>query len=191
MTLQAGQRRANSGELVYVPVWLINANNNVANMNFELTYDPAVAIPEGDILAGNMLGGVLFSSNPKQPGVILFGFASVSDLSGTGTVAYVPFRLVGPAGSRTPLNLQVTTINNMAGSIPAIDRIPGEIVVLREGEEAGGDCNGDGYLSSVDALCALQISVQLRPVLMTLDIDKNGSITSRDATIILQEALRR
>ncbi len=191
LTLQAGQRRANSGALVYVPVWLINAKNNVANMNFEMTYDPAVAIPEGDILAGNMLAGVLFSANRKQPGTILFGFASVSDLSGTGTVAYVPFRLVGPAGSRTPLNLQVTTINNTSGSIPAIDRIPGEIVVLQNGQETGGDCNGDGYLSSVDALCALQISVQLRPVMMTLDIDKNGSITSRDATMILQEALRR
>jgi hypothetical protein len=191
LTLQAGQRRASSGALVYLPIWLINAKNDVANMNFEMSYDPAVAIPEGNILPGNMLGGVLFTPNPIKSGLILFGFASTSDLSGTGTVAYVPFRLIGPAGSRTALNLQVTTINNSAGGIPAINRIPGEIVVLGNGEETGGDCNGDGYLTSVDALCALQISVQLRPVIMTLDMDKNGTITSRDATIILQEALRR
>lgn len=191
MALQAGQRRASSGALVYLPVWLINANNNVANMNFEMSYDPAVAVPEGNILPGNMLDGVLFSPNPIRPGTILFGFASVSNMSGTGTVAYVPFRLVGPAGSRTPLNLKVTIINDSSGSVPAIDRIPGEIVVLGAGEGIIGDCNADGHLTSVDALCALQISVQLRPVMMTLDIDKNGSVTSRDASIILQQALRR
>jgi hypothetical protein len=189
--LQAGQRRAGSGALVYLPVWLINANNNVANMNFEMTYDPAVAVPEGEILPGNMLEGVLFTPNPIRPGTILFGFASVSNLSGTGTVAYVPFRLVGAAGTRTPLNLKVTTINDSNGAVPAIDRIPGEIVILGAGEGTSGDCNGDGRLNSVDALCALQISVQLRPVILALDLDTNGSVTSRDATLILQAAIRR
>lgn len=191
LTLQAGQRRGLNGTLVMLPIWLINANNNVANMNFEMRYDPSVAIPEGKAIQGNMLDGVLLSTNASQSGLMLFGFASVSDLWGTGPVVYVPFRLVGPPGSRTDLNLTVTTINNAAGSVPAIDRIPGEIVVVSPGQETGGDCDGDGHLTSVDALCALKMSVKLRPPIMALDMDKNGSVTSRDATIILQEALRR
>jgi len=35
------------------------------------------------------------------------------------------------------------------------------------------------------------MSVQLRPVQLTLDIDNDGAVTSRDATIILQRVTGR
>jgi len=54
-----------------------------------------------------------------------------------------------------------------------------------------GDCNNDGKLSEVDALCALQMSVQLVTVNLIMDVDGNGIVDSRDAVIILQRAVGR
>ena len=54
-----------------------------------------------------------------------------------------------------------------------------------------GDCDGDGSLTEADALCALEMSVQTRPVDLMMDIDQSGSVDSRDAVIILQRALNK
>jgi hypothetical protein len=51
------------------------------------------------------------------------------------------------------------------------------------------DCDGDSALSEVDALCALDMSVQLKPVSLGMDVDGNGSVDSRDAAIILQHVV--
>lgn len=187
-TLQAAQRRVVANDLVLVPVWLINGDR-VANINFELTYTASVARPEGTIQKGNLLDNALFSVNPNIGGVIRAGFAQTSGISGTGTVMYVPFRAVGKVGDRTRLDLTVTTINNPDGTVVAIDRIPGEIVIVGAEDARLGDCDGDGRLSALDAECALDISVGLRSVIAVLDMDKSGNITSRDAVMILQRVI--
>lgn len=185
MALQAGQRQLSPGELALVPVWLIRANN-LANINFEVTYNAAVARPDGAILSGSLMDNALVSNNPNQLGLIRVGFAQTSGISGTGTVVYIPFRAVGRPGDRTALKLAVTTINEPGGRVPAIDRVPGEIVIV--GRKGQGDCNGDGALTEWDALCALEMSVQLRPSRPEMDVDNSGDVTSRDATLILQSA---
>lgn len=189
MTLQAGQRRIVAGDIALVPVWLINADN-VANLNFDVTYGASVARPEGDMQRGSLMANTLLSTNPNESGVIHVGFARTSGLFGTGSVVYIPFRAVGKAGDRTPLTLAVTTINDPTGRVPAIDRIHGEIVIVGPDGLVPGDCDGDGWLSELDALCALEISVKLKPPLAALDIDHNNEVTSRDATLILQQAVR-
>jgi hypothetical protein len=185
MTLQAAQRRVAANDLVLVPVWLIRGEN-VANINFDLTYTASVARPEGTIAKGNLLDNALFSVNPNVSGIIRAGFAQTSGVSGTGTVMYVPFRAVGKVGDRTRLDLTVTTINNPSGAVLTIDRIPGEIVIVGAGDVGLGDCDGDGRLSALDAECALDISVGLRALILALDMDKSGDVTSRDAVLILQ-----
>ena len=73
----------------------------------------------------------------------------------------------------------------------AIDRIHGFIRIANPEEDdiLPGDCEPPpGRLDEMDAACALQISVRLRPVLQWMDIDGSGDVTSRDATIILQQA---
>ena len=58
---------------------------------------------------------------------------------GTGPVTYVPFRAFGLPGSRTDLCLEVTTINDPAGTVLAIDRIHGFIeIVNADGSGPGG-----------------------------------------------------
>ncbi|MGB8647364.1 MAG: cohesin domain-containing protein [Anaerolineae bacterium] len=52
-----------------------------------------------------------------------------------------------------------------------------------------GDCDGDLKLTELDALCALEMSVELRPVQLIMDMDGDGRVTSRDAVIILQSAV--
>jgi len=86
--------------------------------------------------------------------------------------------------------LTVTTINQPDGSIPSIDRIPGEIVIIGAGQGTLGDCYGDGSLDEVDAECALDMSTGLRTPNLVMDIDANGNVTSRDATLILQTILK-
>jgi hypothetical protein len=158
----------------------------VANINFTASYNGAVVKPEGDPVKGNLLGDVLFSANAKDPGLIRLGFAQTKGLSGTGTVAYLPFRAVGKPGDRTPIQLEVSTINNPGGTVLSIAKIHGSIMIAGPDGLVPGDCDGDGQLTAMDAKCALDMSVKLIPEKKNLDIDGDGQVTSRDATIILQ-----
>ncbi|MBI4670367.1 MAG: hypothetical protein HY741_01690 [Chloroflexi bacterium] len=203
MTLQAAKRTVIVGQTVTIPVWLIKAGN-VANINFDMSYDANVARPEGTPVKGNLLDNALFSVNPNQSGTVKTGFAQTSGLNGTGTVMNLTFRATGKPGDRTPLNLTVTTINNPDGGALTIDRINGEISILNsDGTLPGGgggggggggvippgDCDGDKQITESDALCALEMSVQLRPVLAIMDVDGSGDVTSRDAVILLKRAI--
>ena len=220
MTLQASQRRVMANELVVVPFWLVKGEN-VANINFEVTYNANIARPEGAIGKGNLLDNALLSTNANQGGVIRAGFAQTSGLSGTGTVLNVPFRAAGKAGERTRLELKVTTVNDPNGGVLKIDRIPGEIVILDArggmpqdpgtaapgtgvapggagvpgaagpGGLVAGDCDGDGRVTTLDARCALEMSVQLVAMRLTLDMDASNDVTSRDAVLLLERAVGR
>ncbi len=185
MTLLAENRKVLAGDMVLVPVWLVNGAD-VANINFTVGYEGNVAKPEGDPGKGNLLGEALFSANPKEAGLIRLGFAQSKGLSGTGTVAYLPFRAVGKPGDRTLLHLQVQIINNPGGTVLTIAKIDGSITIVGPDGLVPGDCDGDGQLTTADAKCALDMSVKLIPEKANMDMDGDGQVTSRDATIILQ-----
>jgi hypothetical protein len=51
-----------------------------------------------------------------------------------------------------------------------------------------GDCNGDGEITSLDALCALQMAVGKRAEDLVMDVTGDGSVTSLDARKILRIA---
>lgn len=203
MTLQAAERYVTASETVLVPFWIVNANN-LANLNFEIAYDPAVIQLAGDPVKGNLLDNALFSANAKNSGKVLVGLAQTQALQGTGTVLSVPFRVVGKPGDISSLVLDVTAINDPNGGKLEIDRIPGQVVIVNDdgtlppnigdgttpGGIALGDCDGSGALNELDALCALEMSVGLRAERVYVDMDSSGlPITSRDAVIILQRAV--
>ena len=113
----------------------------------------------------------------------------------------------------------MSTINAPGGALLNIDRIDGEVLIYNKDgtfpsppppDNGGspvqpwgggspalpsppnmqqGDCDGDGSLTELDALCALEISTQLRPSAPLMDVDNSGDVTSRDAVLILQRAL--
>lgn len=221
MTLQAPQRYVTAGDDVLIPVWIIHSEY-LANLNFALSYDPAILQLAGDLAKGNILDNALFKANPNQPGSVLVGVAQTTPLKGTGTVINLPFRVVGKPGDSSPLFLNVTTINDANGGNLGINRIHGTIIVVNDdgtlppvnggtsggsggssgGGSAGsggggaapagilnGDCDGSGVVNELDALCALEMSVGLRPPRLFVDSDKSGDVTSRDAVLILQRAV--
>ncbi|CAG0991902.1 MAG: dockerin type I domain-containing protein [Candidatus Methanoperedens sp.] len=53
-----------------------------------------------------------------------------------------------------------------------------------------GDCNKDGAITSLDALCALKMSVGKMPEDQNLDVDNDVKVSSSDATKILQGAVK-
>jgi Cohesin domain len=218
MTIQVGRRQVPVGGTVGVPVYLVRSEG-VANMNFEIRYDAAVAVLAGDASKGPFLGNAFFVANGKTPGLIRGAFAATTGLSGTGVIATIPFRAVGSSGKRSPLPVTVTTINNASGASLTIERVDGLVQIAggigggggpgggpstgggtggkppgggtgglpgtgtKGGEPAGwGDCNGDGRITEVDALCALKISVGLMPPNPT-------AYTSLDAAKILRKAV--
>jgi hypothetical protein len=189
LTIQAGQRLVVAGDTVWVPVWLIDAND-VSNMNFEIGYDVGVVAIEGDPIGGNLLGGRLFTANAADPELARFAFAGTSGLAGTGTAAWVQFRAVGAPGEFTTLTVAVSEVNSTDGTSLGIRLIAGWVQITDENGRVPGDCNNDGRLTEFDAFCALEISVQLRPNIPSLDQDADAQVTSRDATLILQSAVR-
>lgn len=56
---------------------------------------------------------------------------------------------------------------------------------------AAGDCDNDGKLTELDALCALEMSTGLRVSSAQMDLDGDGTVSSRDAVIILQRAVSK
>ncbi len=220
MSLEAPRRVTAPNNLLLIPITLNNAAN-VANLNFDLQYDAAVIQLEGNPSKGNLLDNALFSANTKDRGIVRNGLAQTRGSSGTGIVVNLPFRIIGKPGDKSPLTLNVTTINDPNGGALTIERIPGEIVIANDngtlpgggntgggntggGNTGGGntggptpipppvippgDCDSDLALSELDALCALEMSVGLRPPLPIMDVD-GGGITSRDAVIILLRAV--
>lgn len=184
-TVQVAQRRAKRGDTVYIPLYLINAES-LSNMDFDVVYDPRILEVAGDIRQGQMLEGALFKANPHDQGMVHVSFARPNGLSGTGTLSAVPFRLVGPPGAVGEVQVEVTQANRPDGAVPRIDLIYGGVLVLDEGGGLPGDGNGDGMVDEFDASLALEMAAQSREPNPRLDMDHDGRVTSRDATIILQ-----
>ena len=190
MTLQAGKRRAKSGETVYVPVWLLQGDGLVS-MNFNLTYDAGVARTAGAVVKGNLLQGADYEANPNRPGLVEFGFVPKEGglVGSRGTVAQVPFTAVGSPGSRTVLHL-VPRTSFLNGRVPANPAtIDGEILVVDDSGFIPGDLTGTGSVGMDDVLAALKMSVHLIPVNMRADIDKDGQVTAEDARLIREMVL--
>lgn len=190
MTIQGGQRNVVAGDTVWVPFWMIRGDN-VANINFEVRYDSQVVTAIRGVSRGSFLGAALGQANTEESGIVYIGYAQTSGTSGTGTIAYVNFQAVGVPGDVTELAITVTTLNDPDGSVLSIDRINGLVRIVDENGLVPGDCQGDGRLNEADALCALQMSVRLVPPRLTLDLDNDSAVTSRDSTIILQRAVGR
>ena len=188
MRIAAEHRRVAEGEKVTVPVWLKDVSN-LANLNFEVRYDPSVAKPAGKLIKGNLLGKAIFSANASEPGRMRMGFAQTSGLAGTGTVAQLPMQAVGESGALTPLTVTVTSIDDPNGATLSIQKIHGSILIVGPDGHVPGDCDGDGKITAADAMCALKMSVGNMQLNIRLDADGDGKVTSGDARVLLKRAV--
>ena len=203
--LQACRITANAGATVQVPVYL-NKASDLANLNFDLSYDGAVAKASGKAMKGALLGSqVLFESNLSQVGAAHIGFAGTTGVTGSGVIAYVPFTIGGAPGSHTSLELKDTAANTSTSGRPAIALAAGEIVVAGAAPPPPNPPQPavttptppapppppEKTFTALDALKALQMSVGLLAPDMAYDLDKNGQITSNDARLILSRVVGR
>lgn len=184
MTIQAGTRKARPDEVVTVPVWLLRGAG-VASLNVNLRYDPNVVTVSGNVTKGNLLASTMFEANAREVGLVRLGFAQSRDLAGTGTIAQVPFKAVGKPGDKTRLRIEVTSIASAAGAKPKVEVIDGDVVIVGENGVLPGDTDGSGTIAAVDAMNALKMSVGNLAVNLAADMDKDGQVTARDATLIL------
>ena len=184
-TLLAEKRRVAEGQRVVVPVRLLSPDG-VANIDYTVTYDPTVVVPDGAILKGSLLGGARMEANPAEPGIVQIAFAQRTGLSTDGIVANLVFRAVGRPGDATDLGLAVTDIDDERGSTLPIRRIAGRIEIVGPDASVRGDCDYDDELTMADVICALQMAVGLMEVDLNVDVTRDGRVTSGDARQILQ-----
>jgi hypothetical protein len=173
-------RTAVQGTTVQVPVYFQNASN-VGSLGFKLYYDPSVA-QVIKVSKGSLMSPATFTSN-VQTNYIIFGFAAPQDISGTGSAAIIEFKAVGGEGTKSPLTLSEILATSSSGSTVSVNALNGELSI---GQKQVGDGNGDGKISVLDALFALKMYVQLLPVDLILDVNKDGRITPEDARLIVQ-----
>ena len=161
---------------------------DVASLNVDISYNPAVAAADGEATPGYLVDNALLTSNAKEAGTIRLAFSRAAGVGGSGPVAYLPFKATGKPGDRTALHLVVTGVYGTAGGKPPIATVDGEILIVDKSGVLQGDCDGDGVLTEADAWCALQMSVKNVPERLTTDMDGDGQVNARDATLILQRA---
>jgi hypothetical protein len=111
-------------------------------------------------------------------------FAASAEPTATGTVPPSD-----QATSVPPNSPEATTISTNPTGAAAGPTQTGAAAPTLAANVLRGDCNSDARLTEVDALCALQMSVRLIGVNLVMDMDGNGVIDSRDASLILQQAV--
>jgi hypothetical protein len=157
-------------------------------MDLTLQYDPAV-LDAREVIKGPLTQSDIFDYNIVS-GTIKVSFASTEGFGGNGVIAYVKFNVIGAAGSSSPLKIANVSANNandlQATTISAKDGLF-KVITTATGS---GDADGDGTYTAVDALAALQMSVGKIAKQPFMDMNQDGDITSLDARMILQLAVK-
>jgi len=183
--LVAESRTASPNSTIQVPILLNNASN-IGSMNFVVTYNPQV-LRVNKVDSGSLLSGALFTPNYQSPPEVRCGVATSGGVSGSGTMAYIEFQVIGTAGSSSPLTFSELSASTTSGQSIIVSVQNGTVTVASD--KLKGDYNGDGKVTEVDALAALKMSVKLLTQDLTLDMNGDGKVTAEDARLILKKAL--
>jgi hypothetical protein len=184
VTLSAGTMSVAPGGTIKVPI-NVNQVNGIGSMSFMLTYNPQV-VQVVSVTSGSLLTNALAVPNYAQPPDVLFAFISQNGVSGSGSVAYIEFQALGADGSSSFLQLSQVTASDVSGQTISLGSKDGTLTI---GSSLKGDYNGDGKVSEVDALAALQMSVNMIQVDTRMDMNGDGKVTVQDALLILQSAV--
>lgn len=104
VTLRAGTGQGESNSTVQVPIEVRGAPN-VGALQFDLVYDPQVV--QLDMVArGALAANALVDFNNSVPGRARIGIVTTEGIRGDGTLALVNFKLIGSAGTHSPLQIE-------------------------------------------------------------------------------------
>lgn len=209
-----GSAKATHGDEVQIPVEIKNADK-VGSMDIVISY-PSGILQFLDVVPGSLTQNSLLEHNVED-GKIKVGIVDTNGISGDGSLFYMKFRVVGePEPVELPVNVGKdlgTQIGEVYPSMPAIFRgneynflledlavyatdgseidvlkINGSFELISEEEAHKGDVNGDGQITSVDALLALQMAVGKLEPKPVADMDDDGKVTAKDAMEIMKIA---
>jgi len=175
------------GSEVLIPLTLNGIGETIGNIDLALTYDAGV-LEATEVLLGGLTNGSVFDY-AIAPGSIRVALADGEGFSGDGSVAYVRFNVIGTEGSSSPLAIASAEANKSDYNALTLATHDGVFQVIGSDEQRG-DCDGDGKLSAVDALCALQMAVGKKAEDLAMDVTGDGKVTSLDARKILQMAIQ-
>jgi len=183
-SIYVDDRTMNPGQEVVIPIMMCNAND-IANMDLSVGYDSS-ALQFKDAVKGSLNSNVLFESN-NVGSTVKIAFAGKSGFSGSGSIAVLTFRVTGQNGATSPITVTVGGASTSGGNPVTIPVNNGKVVI---GNPNPNDPDGDGKVTSLDALIALQISVGKRPNDSNYDVTKDGIVNSNDARQILKLAVQ-
>ena len=179
-------RSKSSGSTVQIPLTLNGIDENIGNMDITLGYDSSI-LEATEVIKGGLTTNSLFDSNIVD-GTIMISLADKAGFSGDGSIAYIKFDVIGAEGSSSPLEITKLSANRAEDMVEiTIPTQDGMFKVIAR-EEGLGDGDGDGKLTALDVLYALQMAVGKISEDLTLDMNGDGKVSSIDARKILRIA---
>ncbi len=211
-----GSAKATHGDTVQIPVEIRNADK-IGSMDIALAY-PSQVLQFIDVIPGSLTQNSLLEHNVED-GRIRVGIVETNGISGDGSLFYMRFRVTGEpkqedmgnvmrmdtgivgriypdvteyfGKSGYSLVLEELSVYDTDGSRINAIGINGTFSLVSEEEMNRGDVNGDGKITSVDALMALQMAVGKLEARGVADMDEDGKVTSKDAMEIMKVANQR
>ena len=160
-------------------------NPGIAFLKLRVAYDDAVLALE-DCTPGTALPGLFETSRSVLVRPYILVFASAGNMTGTGCVATLRFRVLpGARARRTEIRLSAEQCFGEAGEVIPLAVRGGTVTV---GTVLPGDVSGDGIVDGRDATLLLQYLTgwDVSPVLAAADLTGDGTIDGSDVTLLLR-----
>ena len=175
-----------TGSSVQIPLTLTGVANNIGNMDITLEYDPSV-LEITEVVKGSLTADSLFGCN-IQGGVIKVSLADSEGFNGNGSLISIKCNIIGTEGSSSSLRVAEIAANGVDYEVLDIVTNDGVFRVISS-EQLKGDFNGDGRITTLDALCAMQMAEGERAEDLGMDVNRDGKVTSDDARLLLEQAV--
>ncbi|MCG3190927.1 MAG: hypothetical protein DIJKHBIC_00150 [Thermoanaerobaculia bacterium] len=123
--ISIGTVSAKCGDQISVPV-VIDGVSGFLAAQFRVAYDPSRLTPASPAAAvGSLTSGFSISSSVSA-GAVTVAMASGSPVSGSGTIAVLPFTVAGGASGSIPLDISQVLVNDqpVAATAGAVDLLP-------------------------------------------------------------------
>ncbi|MFC1712669.1 NPCBM/NEW2 domain-containing protein [Candidatus Poribacteria bacterium] len=164
----------------------------LASGDMVIEYDAGV-ITVDEVIAADLLSGILLIANADVPGEIRLSMAGATGIpEGSGALVEISLTVSVDAeiGTQTVLDFGDARIYDESGLVIPVRLENGVVKVTQPGIK--GDVNNDGAVRSNDATLALRIAAQLMiPTeyqFWAADMNDDGAVRANDATLILRTA---
>ena len=195
--LEYGSAESQPNEEIQIPIKLTN-RGTIGSADLILGY-PSDILEVKDVLPGSLTQDSLFQYNVIGNNITI-GIVDDEGIADNGTLAYIKFKVkdvpLNESGNETLNSSEVLKVYDLPfvqGELTDLDGnkqnttlISGTFTLVNPEEALKGDVNGDGKITSLDALLALQMSVGKIEQNLIADMNEDGRVKADDALEILK-----